>query len=325
MKRRRALSAVAASILALRALPPAAQGTGKPAVVGMLDAGEQVQWWEGFRQQMRDLGYVEGRNVVYEARFAKGRLDDLPPLAKDLVQRRVAVIVTASNAAAFAAERATREIPIVMASGSDQVSRGLAESQARPGGNLTGVSSRSVDLMGKRLDLIREIVPPGTRIGVLWQSDNVSSMSSVRELDASAARARVAMQSFGIRDAADLPPAFERMARERVAAIVVVHGPLLYRERARVIDLARKHKVPAIYGASEYVDEGGLVSYGPSYPELFRRAALYVDRILKGAKPGDLPIEQAAVFDLVFNSNTAGALGITVPPALLARANRVLR
>jgi putative tryptophan/tyrosine transport system substrate-binding protein len=323
MKRRRVLSGAAAFALTLlQSTGLSAQTSGKKAV-GLLDAGERERW-DAFRQQLRDLGYVEGRNVHFEQRYAKGKFEALPALAQELVQLKVAVIVTSGSAAAVAAEHATRKIPIVMASGGDQVGRGLASSLARPGGNVTGVASFSSDLMAKRFELLREVAPKSSRLAALWHTEN-PSMASVRELDASAARVRVALQSFGFRDAAELTDAFSAMTRERIDAVVVINSPLVYIERKRIAELAQKHKLPAIYGSSEYADAGGLLAYGPSYMDLFRRAALYVDKILKGANPGDLPIEQPTTFELVINANTARALGVAIPPSVLARASRVIQ
>ena len=235
------------------------------------------------------------------------------------------MIVTSASVAAIAAERATRKIPIVMASGGDQVSRGLATSLAHPGGNVTGVSSLAADLMVKRFELLREIVPKATRFGALWHADNETSQASVRELDGGAARMRVAFASFGFRDPEELPDMFASMNRERIDAMVVINGPLIFAQRKRIADLALKHKLPAIYGSAEYVDAGGLLAYGPSYPELFRRAAIYVDKILKGAKPGDLPIEQPTTFELAINAITARALPVAIPSSLMARASRVVQ
>jgi putative ABC transport system substrate-binding protein len=178
--------------------------------------------------------------------------------------------------------------------------------------------------MGKRLDLLREVVPKGSAVGVLWHADNVASMTSVRELDTAAGRAQVALQSHSIRDPGDFAAAFESMKRGRVAGLIVIHAALIYGHRELIIELARKHKLPAVYGASEYADAGGLLAYGPSYPDLFRRAAVYVDKIAKGAKPAELPIEQASVFELVVNSRAARAIDIALPPAMLARATRVI-
>jgi putative ABC transport system substrate-binding protein len=326
MKRRHVLSGAVTFALAFL-LPTglSAQPNIRKIVIGLLDAGERLEGWDAFRQQLRELGYVEGRNVNFEQRFAKGRAEALPALANELVQLKVAVIVTTASAAAAAAARATRKIPIVMATGGDQVSRGLAASLARPGGNVTGVTSLTSDLMGKRFDLLREVAPKSSRLAALWHSDNTASMTSVRELEGSAARARVAFQSFPVREGVDLADAFSAMTRERIDAIVVVNGPLFYTERRRIAELALKHKLPAIYGAAEYVEAGGLLAYGPSYPDLFRRAAIYVDKILKGANPANLPIEQPTTFELVINGNTARALGLVIPPSMLARANRVIQ
>jgi putative tryptophan/tyrosine transport system substrate-binding protein len=326
MKRRQVLSgAFAFAFALLQAGGLSAQSNTRKIVIGLLDAGERVEGWDAFRQQLRELGYVEGRNVSFEQRFAKGRTEALPAFANALVQLKVAVIVTTASAAAIAAEHATHKIPIVMATGGDQVSRGLASSLARPGGNVTGVTSLTADLMGKRVDLLREVAPKTSRLAALWHADNTPSMASVKELEGSAARARVAFQSFHIRDAAELTDAFSAMTRDGIDAVVVVNSPLLYLERKRIAELALKHRLPAIYGGAEYVDAGGLLAYGPSYPELFRRAAIYVDKILKGANPADLPIEQPTTFELVINANTARALGLVIPPSVLARANRVIQ
>jgi putative ABC transport system substrate-binding protein len=326
MKRRHVLSGAVTFALAF-VLPAGlgAQPSNRKIVIGLLDAGERVDGWDAFRQQLRELGYVEGRNVSFEQRFAKGRPEALAGFASELVDLRVAVIVTTASAAAIAAGNATRKIPIVMATGGDQVSRGLATSLARPGGNVTGVTSLTADLMAKRFDLLRELVPKSARVAALWHVDNSPSMTSVRELEGSAAKARVAFQSFRIRDAAELTDAFSAMTRERIDAVVVVNSPLVYLERKTIAELALKHRLPAIYGGAEYVDAGGLLAYGPSYPELFRRAAIYVDKILKGTNPADLPIEQPTAFELVLNAKTARALGLVIPPAMLARANRLIQ
>jgi len=326
MKRRHVLSGAVTFALAFL-LPNGlgAQPSTRKIVIGLLDAGERVEGWDTFRQQLRELGYVEGRNVSFEQRFAMGRTKALPALASELVDLRVAVIVATASAAAIAAEHATRKIPIVMATGGDQVSRGLATSLARPGGNVTGVTSLTADLMGKRFELLRELVPKSARVAALWHADNTPSMTSVRELEGSAAKARVAFQSFRIRDTAELTDAFSAMARERIDAVAVINSPLVYLERKRIAELALKHRLPAIYGGAEYVEAGGLLSYGPSYPELFRRAAIYVDKILKGANPADLPIEQPTAFELVLNAKTARALGLLIPPPMLARANRLIQ
>ena len=325
MKRRQASCAIAAFTLALLPVPRlSAQARAEKTVIGLLDAGQRREWWEAFRQQLRELGYVEGR-LGFEPRYAKGRLEALPPLAKELVQLNVAVIVTAGAAAAVAAQHASRKIPIVMATGTDQVSLGLAASLARPGGNVTGVASLTSELMVKRFELLREVVPKSARLGVLWHSDNAPSMASVRDLEGAAARSRVAFQSFGIRSTEELADAFAAMTRARIEALVVVASPLIYEGRTKIVELALKQKLPAIYGAAEYVQAGGLLSYAPSYPELFRHAATYVDKILKGANPGDLPIEQPTNIELQVNLKTARALDLTIPQSLLLRADKVIQ
>ena len=326
MKRRQVLRGIAGSFLALLFTSgSSAQSSGKVTVIGLLDAGERLEWWDAFKQQLRELGYVEGRNVRFEQRYARGNLDLLPGLAKELVELKVAVIVTTGAAAAVAAQRVTRKIPIVLATGADQVALGLAASLARPGSNVTGVSTLTPDLAAKRMELLREVVPKSTRVAALWHADNAPSGASVRELEGSAAKARVAFRSFGIRSADELTDAFVEMSRERIEALIVLNSPLIYAERRKIADLALKHKIPAMYGAAEYAEAGGLLSYAPSYPEMFRHAAIYVDKVLKGANPADMPIEQPTTFDLVINANTARAIGVSIPATMLARANRVIQ
>lgn len=326
MRRRQAMSgAIAVVLVLLQSRILGAQGPARRIVIGLLDAGDRPEWVDAVRQQLRELGYVEGRNVSFEQRYARGRTEALPALANELVQLKAAVIVTFGTSAAVAARRATRTIPIVMASGGAQVSGGLASSLAHPGGNVTGVSSISADLVGKRFDLLRELVPRISRLAALWHVENASSMASMRELENSAAKARVAFQSFGIREAQELTDAFSAMTRDQIDAVVVLNGPLIYTERKRIADLALRHKLPAIYGYTECVDAGGLAAYGPPYSDLVRRAATYVDKILKGAKPADMPIEQPTMFELAINANTARALGVAVPSSMLARANRIIQ
>ena len=212
-----------------------------------------------------------------------------------------------------------------MATGTDQVSLGLATSLARPAGNVTGLATLTSELMAKRFDLIYELVPKMSRLAVLWQTENSSSMVSISDLEAVVSRFRVALQTVGVSSADELTAAFSSMARERAEGIIVVQTPLMSTAREKIAGLATKHRLPSIYGSSEFVVAGGLMSYAPSYPDLFRRAAVYVQKILNGANPGDLPIEQPTTFEFVINANTARALGITVPPSMLARASQVIR
>src|SRR6266850_1689967 len=321
MKRREALWA----ILGIGALAHTVRSQpAKTWVIGLLDAGERVEWWAAFRQQLRELGYVEGRNVTFEARYAGGKQEQLPRMADELIRRKVDIIVTSGTVAATAAKHGTDTIPIVMATGADQVSMGLAKSLARPGENVTGLTSLQSDLTAKRFALVREMFPGISRMAVLWHRDNVSSALSIRDLLSVAESAKVAVQNFPAKDADGVAEALRIAARERAQAVVVVHSPLIYRERRKIAELALKYKLPTMNGPSEYVDAGGLVSYAPSYSDLFRRAAIYVDGILKGANPGDLPIEQPTKFELVLNQKTAKAIGAAIPASVLLRADRVI-
>jgi putative ABC transport system substrate-binding protein len=326
MRRRHAICW--AAILSLAMLPISVaigQSSTKTFVIGLLDAGDRIEWWDAFRNRLRELGYIEGRNVRFEPRYAGGNLDALPAMAQELVQINVTAIVTSGVAAASAARRATSKIPIIMASGTDQVSMGLVASLARPGGNVTGVSSLTSELAVKRFELLQELLPKNSLLGVLWHADNPASMASVRDLEGSATRARTAFKSFGVRSIDELDHAFAAMTRERIQGIEVVNSPFTYSTRKQIVELALKYKMPAVYGAAEYADAGGLLSYAPSYPELFRHAADYLDKVLKGSNPADMPIDQPTTFELVINASTARALGLAVPPSMLARANRVIQ
>lgn len=294
----------------------------KPIVIGQLDAGDRREWWAAFREQLRELGYVEGQNVAFEARFASGKFDRLTGFAEELVRLKVAIIVTSGSAAREAAKRATATIPIVVTTSSGSTV-GIA-SLARPGGNVTGVTSIAFDLTAKRFDVLREAVPKLSRLGVLWHRDNPTSANIVRELEIASRPSKVTLQLQGVKSSDEIPSTFAVMTRERVRAIFVVSDPLFHSERKRIADLAITHKLPNIHSASEYVEAGGLLSYGPSYSDLFRRAAVYVDKILKGAKPADLPIEQPTKLELVINAKTARAIGLTIPRQVLLRADRVI-
>ena len=325
MKRRQALLGIAGLGVGLGvATASIAQRATKIPVIGLLDGGERTFWWAAFRKQMRDLGYAEGKNITLEARYAKGKLQDLAALAQDLVRRDASVIVTAATIATQAAKTATDRIPIVTATGSDHVSMGFAKSLARPGGNVTGMASISSDLTIKRLELLREMLPGISRLAVLWQMDNSGSITAMRDLERATQSARVTLQNIGIRKREDIPGAFSAAARERVQAVFVIGGPLTTDERRQIAELGLKHKMPIMATGAEYPDVGVLVSYGADYYELFRRAAIYVDKILKGAKPGDLPIEQASKFEMVINRKSAKSLGIAIPQAVLVRADRVI-
>lgn len=293
-------------------------------VIGLLDAGERLEWWAAFRQRMHELGYIDGRNLVVETRYARGDVARLSPLAQELVRLKVGAIVTSGRVATEAAMRATRTIPIVTATGDDPALTGMVASLGRPGGNVTGVTSISRELNGKRLELLREILPKLSRLAVVWHRDNSPSALSVKEIEAAARSAKVVLHVTGVKTANDIAGAFAAMTHERMQAVFVIASPMLYSERQRIGELALKHHLPSMSGVSDYADAGGLVSYGPNYPELFRRAAVYVDKIFKGARPGELPIEQPTHVSLVVNLKTARALGLTIPPVVLLRAERVI-
>lgn len=323
MSRRRFVSALALAAFS-PAIARAQVGARNIPVIGLLDAGERLEWWAVFRRELQKLGYIEGRNISIEARYAKGDVDRLRPLADQLVNLKVAVIVVSGSAAAVAARRATSKIPIVTATGADQLTLGLAVSLSRPGRNVTGVSSLAPDLTPKRLGLLRELLPKTKRMAVLWHSDNIGSAAIIREVEAFAESSKIALQNLGIQKADELPEAFSSAARERAEAVFVVASPYLFSARNEIAELALKHRLPTMHGPAEYVDAGGLLSYGPSYPYLFGRAADYVDKILKGADPANLPIERATTFELVINLKTAKALGLKISSAILARADRVI-
>jgi putative ABC transport system substrate-binding protein len=243
----------------------------------------------------------------------------------ELVGRNPDVIVTAGINAAVAAKRATSTIPIVTATGADLVSLGLVASLRHPGGNVTGMTSITSDLAGKRVELAKTLTPRATRIGILWDDRNPASHLIVRETEAAAGTAGVTLQRAPVRTPADLDRAFAGVARERAGALLIVQSPMFFAHLNRLAQLATRHRLPTIVGSREYAEAGGLVSYGTDYPELFRRAAVFVDKVLKGAKPGDLPVEQPTKFELIVNMKTAKALGVTVPPSLLELADHVIR
>lgn len=282
---------------------------------------------EAFRQGLRDLGYVEGRNVLIEYRDAQGKLEPLPALAAELVALKVDVIVASSTAAAQAAKQATAVIPIVFATVPDPVATGLVTSLARPGGNVTGLSNLNADLVGKCLEYLTQAVPRVSRVAVLWQPGAFGERTEKEMLQAAAAAAQalgIQLQFVEARSPADIDKAFSEITGARADALTVLVSGMLLGERRRIVDLAAKNRLSVIYTFRELVDAGGLMSYGPSLDGLFRRAASYVDKILKGTKPADLPVEQPTKLELVINLKTAHALGLTVPPTLVARADQVI-
>jgi putative tryptophan/tyrosine transport system substrate-binding protein len=287
------------------------------------DAGRQ-SWWDAFRQQMRAIGYVEGQNLVLERRWGEGDDDRLRKRAVELVALNVDVLVTGGINAAFAAKRATSRIPIVMATGADPVALGLVASLRQPGGNITGMTSIQPDLAGKRLELIRMIAPSAVRVGVLWDEGSPGSRVVVNETDVAARAIRLTIRRLPVRSLAAFDETFATAAREGTDALDIVNSPMLFTHRQRLAELALRHRLPTVVGSREYVEAGSVVGFGTDYPDLFRRAATFVDKILKGARPGDLPVEQPTKFELVINLKTARALGLTIPPSLLLRADQVI-
>jgi putative tryptophan/tyrosine transport system substrate-binding protein len=280
---------------------------------------------ETFRQGLRELGYVEGKNIVIEYRYAEGKTDRLPALAAELVRLKVDVIVTMGPPSTRSAKQATVTIPIVMAFDDDPVGSGFAASLARPGGNITGLSTLSPEISGKRLELLREIVPKLSRVSVLGDVTRPGIPQALREINVAADGFGVQLQYLEVRGPKDIEIAFRAASKERTDAVLVLGSPVLISHRRQVTDLAVKSRLPAIYGNSEPVEDGGLMSYGVSITDLCRRAATYVDKILKGAKPADLPIEQPKKFELVINLKAAKQIGLTIPPKVLARADKVIK
>jgi putative ABC transport system substrate-binding protein len=280
--------------------------------------------WDDFFQGLRELGYDEGRNILVEARWYGEQTASLPSLAAELVRAKVDIIVAGAAPAPEDAQRATSTIPIVMASHPDPVGSGLVVSLARPGKNVTGLSNLASELVSKQLQLLKEIVPGISRVAVLWNPTISSQALNLREADVAARSLKIQLQVLEVRSPRDFTKAFAAMTKERVAGVIAFGGSMFYAERARITELAAQSRLPAIYVVREYVESGGLVAYGTSLRESWRRAATYVDKILKGAKPGDLPVEQPTKFELVINLKTAKALGLEVPPSLLARADEVI-
>jgi putative ABC transport system substrate-binding protein len=280
--------------------------------------------WEACRQGLRDLGYVEGQNIILEPRLAEGHNERLQNLATELVQLKVDVIVAAATPASRAVKAATSTIPIVFVAVGDPVKAGLVTSLARPGGNVTGLSLLTADLSGKRLSLLMETVRKVSRVAILMNPDNPISAVFFEETRLAARRFGVDLQPLDARSPKEIEQAFAIGAGQRVDAIIVFDDPVLWSYRAQIVALAAARKIPAVYGYRDFVDEGGLMSYGPDRPDQYRRTAIYVDKILKGAKPSDLPIEQPTKFELIVNRKTAKSLGIELPASVIVGANEVI-
>ncbi len=305
-----------------------AQQPAKIPRIGLLSPfspSDTALWHQAFRQGLRDLGWVEGKNISIEYRYAEGRNDRLPDLAADLVRLKVDIIVASVATDALVAKNATRAIPIVMASAGDPVAMGLVESLARPGGNITGLSQIAPELAGKRLELLKEIVPKLSRVAVLWNPQGTTSPLAWKESQLPARELGVQLHSLEARSSNDFDKAFEDATRARANALAIMPDPLFAGNLKRIADLAAKSRLPSIFHLREFVDSGGLVTYGVDRSDMFRRAATYVDKILKGRKPADLPVEQPIKFEFVINLKAAKQIGLTIPPNVLARADKVIK
>ena len=321
-------SSTLCAVLFALCVPAHAQQPGKVPRIGYLSAASasfQSFRIEAFGQGLRELGYVEGKNIVIEWRYAEGKHDRLPALAAELVRLNVDVIVAGGNTVIPPVKEATNTIPIVMTQAGDPVGSGFVVSLARPGGNITGLSSVGAELSGKRLELLKETVPRLSRVAVLGTSTRPGNAQSLKETELAAGALAVKLQYLDVRGPKDIETAFRAASRGRADAVHFLGGPMLASQGTLCADLAIKNRLPAIYWRSEIVEAGGLMSYGVSQTDLDRRAAVYVDKILKGAKPGDLPVEQPTKFEFVINLKTAKQIGLTIPPNVLARADRVIR
>jgi putative ABC transport system substrate-binding protein len=328
-KRRKLVIALGASAL-IAPFASFAQQQGKVWRIGFLAARSRSTasnpdaGYDAFMQGMRDLGYVEGKNLVIEWRFGDSKFERLPALAAELVRMKVELIVTHSTSATEVLQRAAGTIPIVTLGVSDPVSSGFAKSLAHPGGNITGISNLSGDISPKYLEMLRSMVPKLSHVAVLMNPENSFHATVLKNVQTAAQKSRIKILPVEARTAPEIEKAFSAMAREKAGAVIVARETLFTQQVRQIADLAMKHRLPSITAVREYAEAGGLMSYGPNNADLYRRAATYVDKILKGAKPGDLPVEQPTTFELFINGKTAKALGLTIPQELLLRADKVI-
>jgi putative tryptophan/tyrosine transport system substrate-binding protein len=294
--------------------------------VGVLAGGRGLgSAGDAFRQVLRELGWIENQNIIIQSQLAEVNLDKLPHLAADLVRLKVAVIVADGDPAISAARQASKTIPIVLVAVGDPVRDGIVASLARPGGNITGLTSISEDLSGKRLELVTEAFPKSRRIAVLWNSSNLSNALEFKETESAARAFGVTLQSLKVQGLEEFRSALTSAARDRPNALIVVRDTLIDSQHFQILDFVMDKRLPSMHGERQFVEAGALMSYGPSRIELFRRAAYYVDKILKGAKPQDLPVEQPTKFEFIINLKTAKQIGVTIPPNMLARADKVIK
>jgi len=295
------------------------------AYVGGTSLAANVDRVEAFKQGLRELGYVEGKNIVVEWRFADGDESRLPALVAELVRLKIDIIVAGGPAVTGVAQKATSTIPIVMGFHLDPVGSGVIASLARPGGNITGLSSLSPEISGKQLELLKEVVPALTRVAIIGSSTEPGYAQVLKELELAAGALKLRLQLRDVLDGKDIETTFQASRKERADAVLLLNATVLNSHRAQLVDLAVKHRLPATYPFPQYVEAGGLMSYGTNYKDLFRRAATYVDKILKGRTPADLPVEQPIKFEFIINLKAAKLIGLTIPPQVLARADRVIK
>jgi putative ABC transport system substrate-binding protein len=304
-----------------------AQQPAKPPRIGfiMADSSGSDPRVDAFRQGLRELGYVEGKNIAVEYRFAEGKEDRLLMLVAELVGLKVEIIVTDGTVVTRSVKNATKTIPVVMASDGDPVGNLFVDSLARPGGNITGLTNLLAGLSGKRLEVLKDAVPSTSRFGIIWNPENPASVTGFKETQVAAQSLGVQLQSLEVREPNNFESAFQAASKGRAGALTVVSDSVMFAHRARLLELARKQRLPTMHTQSLWVQDGGMISYGTYFPDLYRRAATYVDKILKGAKPADLPVEQPIKFELVINLKTAKQIDLTIPPNVLVRADRVIK
>jgi putative ABC transport system substrate-binding protein len=324
---RRTFLAGTGAVLLAAPLAAEAQPAGKIPRIGFLFFGSlgPSRELDAFRQGLRELGYAEGQNIAVEYRFARGEIERLPELATELARLKLDVLITPGTAAALAAKRATTTIPIVFAGVADAVGAGLVTNLARPGGNITGLTSISAELGGKRLELLKKVVPRASRVAVLFNRADRSNVLVLEQLQESAPTLGLTLQPLEVRGPGEFEGAFGAMTRQRADVMFGAASVLTFAHATVLVDHAAKSRIPAMWGHRQFVDAGGLMSYAVNFYDQIRQTAIYVDKILKGAKPGDLPVEQPTKFELVINLKTAKALGLTIPPSLLGRADEVIQ